>query len=51
LIKLIQLKFRAVPENSEKVIYECKDLKELDKILITKVVLANNIKEINIKLF
>ena len=47
LIKLIQLKFRAVPENLEKVIYECKDLEELDKIL-TKVALANSIEEINI---
>jgi hypothetical protein len=34
LIKLIQLKFGAVPENLEKVIYECKGLEELDKILI-----------------
>jgi len=48
LIKLIQLKFGAVPENLEKVIYECKDLEELDKIL-TKVALANSIEEINIK--
>jgi hypothetical protein len=47
LIKLIQLKFGAVPENLEKVIYECEDLEELDKIL-TKVALANNIEEINI---
>ena len=48
LIKLIQLKFGAVPENLEKVIYECKDLEELDKIL-TKVALANSIEEIIIK--
>jgi hypothetical protein len=48
LIKLIQLKFGVVPENLEKVINECKDLEELDKIL-TKVVLANSIEEINIK--
>jgi len=47
LIKLVQLKFGAVPENLEKVIYECKDLEELDKIL-TKVTLANSIEEINI---
>jgi hypothetical protein len=49
LIKLIQLKFGAVAENLEKVIYECKNLEELDKIL-TKVALANSIEEINIKL-
>jgi hypothetical protein len=48
LIKLIQLKFGAVPEDLEKVIYECNDLEELDKIL-TKVALANSIEEINIK--
>jgi len=48
LIKLIQLKFGAVPGDLEKVIYECKDLEELDKIL-TKVALANSIEEIIIK--
>jgi predicted transposase YdaD len=48
LIKLIQLKFGAAAENLEKVIYECKDLEELDKIL-TKVALANSNEEINIK--
>jgi len=48
LIKLIQLKFGVAAENLEKVIYECKDLEELDKIL-TKVALANSIEEINIK--
>jgi len=47
LIKLIQLKFGAVPENLEKVINECNDLEELDRIL-TKVALANSIDEINI---
>jgi predicted transposase YdaD len=49
LIKLIQLKFGAVPEDLEKVIHECNNLEELDKIL-TKVALANSIEEINIKL-
>jgi hypothetical protein len=48
LTKLIQLKFGAAAENLEKVIYECKDLEELDKIL-TKVALANSIEEVNIK--
>jgi len=47
LIKLIQLKFGAVPEDLEKVINECKDLEELDRVL-TKVALANSIEEINI---
>lgn len=48
LIKVIELKFGAVPENLEKVINECNDLEELDRIL-TKVALANSIEEINIK--
>jgi len=47
LIKLIQLKFGVAAENLEKVIYECKDLEELDKIL-KKVALTNSIEEINI---
>jgi hypothetical protein len=48
LIKVIELKFGAVPEDLEKVINECNDLEELDRIL-TKVALANSIDEINIK--
>ena len=47
LIRLIQLKFGAVPEDLEKVINKCKDLEELDRIL-TKVALGKSIEEINI---
>jgi len=49
LIKLTQLKFGIVPESLEKIIKQCKDIEELDKIF-TKVALAKSIEELeNIK--
>ncbi len=49
LIKLTQLKFGVIPESLEKIIRQCKEIEELDKIF-TKVALAKSIKELeNIK--
>jgi hypothetical protein len=49
LIKLTQLKFGTVPESLEKIIKQCNEIEELDKIF-TKVALAKSIKELeNIK--
>jgi len=49
LIKLTQLKFGTVPESLEKIIRQCKEVEELDKIF-TKVALAKSIEELeNIK--